>query len=315
MVAMQIRTILNERRRRPSFGASVHLAIIALLITLVAGTPAIARGGASPQRRLVFTRQPANAQVDESISGSAYNPSGAPVQVTVVDENNQVVTSFVGTITLSLGSNPGHGTLSGILERDVSEGRAEFPGISIDQSGFGYRLHAVACEFCGSFLRGGVPVAPADSRRFDIVDVVKTCDADPCFSGEVTDGNTTASMQTSAGAPGDVLFFSVSPGALNCALYKETSSLVTFSVTGSRTKTITVVVPGTSNRNLSSYQVCYESPNQFRARNGQLVKKGLLPDCAPATSDPAPCVVSREFDGNDVVIVFSAPLGDPKGRV
>ena len=112
-----------------------------------------------------------------------------------------------------------------------------------------------------------------------------------------------------------MLFFSVSPGQLNCAHYKETSSLVTFSVTGHRTKTITVAIPQSSARPLSSYQVCYNSSNQFRNRNGQLVNTGLLPDCAPMTSEPAPCVVSRAIGGGDVVVVFSAPLADPKGRL
>jgi hypothetical protein len=311
---METRTTPNYRRLL-SFAALVHVVIIAVLFTTVAGKAATPRGSGAPLQRLVFTRQPASAQVGESISSSAYNPTGNPVQVTVVDENNQVVTTFIGTITLSLKSNPGNGVLSGILERNVSEGRAEFPDISLNQSGFGYRLHAVACPFCGSFLRGGEPVNPADSRKFDIVDVVKECDAGPCESGVVTDGDTSAHMETSAGDPNDMLFFSVSPGQLNCALYRETSSLVTFEVTGPRTKTITVEVPRTGARTPSSYQVCYSSPNTFSDRNGQLVNKGLLPDCVPTTNDPAPCVVSRGFVEGQMVIVFSAPLGDPKGRV
>lgn len=314
-MTVKTRTTLSERQRHLRFAASVHVVIIAVLFMTIVGTPATAGGRGASSYRLVFTRQPANAQVEESISSSAYNPSGPSVQVTVRDQSNHLVTSFVGTITLSLQSDPGNGTLSGALVQTVENGTAEFPGIEIDESGFGYRLHAEPCQGFGCFstLRGAIPVTPADSRKFDIVDVVMTCDPEPCGSGDVTDGNTTASMMTSSGADGDRLFFSVSPGALNCAQYRETSSLVTFSVTGSRTKTITITVPRTTARPLSSYQVCYDSPNKFKDRNGQLVNKGLLPDCT--TSDPAPCVVSREFEGNDVDIVFSAPLGDPKGRV
>ena len=112
-----------------------------------------------------------------------------------------------------------------------------------------------------------------------------------------------------------MLFFSVSPGALNCASYTETSPLVTFNVTGPRTKSITIVVPRSQGRSLASYQVCYNSPNRFRNRAGHLVNTGLLPNCTPATRAPPPCVVSRDLVGNQVVIVFSAPLGNPKGRV
>jgi hypothetical protein len=297
----------------------VHVAIIAILITTVAGGPASAGTTTPPPPpfpwRLVFTHQPANAQVNDFITSVAYTPSGAPVQVSVIAANNSVVTSFFGTITLSFKSNPGNGVLKGTLTRDVVNGRAEFPDISIDQSGSGYRLHATACPGCstGGFMRREVSVSPADSGRFDIADVVKTCDAGPCSSGDVTQGNTTAHMETSSGQSGDKLVFSVSDGFLNCAHYKETSELVEFSVTGSRSKVVTLIIPRTPTRALSTYQVCYNSTNKFTDRSGQLVKTGLLPDCS-AVADVPPCVVSRAFDGSNVVITFSAPVGDPHGR-
>ena len=46
-------------------------------------------------------------------------------------------------------------------------------------------------------------------------------------------GTPTARMDAvGGGAPGGLLIFSVSPGALNCAKYNETSSLVTFECHG-----------------------------------------------------------------------------------
>lgn len=309
----------RDYRHLLSIAALVHVAVIAILITTVAGTPATAGTTTPPPPpfpwRLVFTHQPANAQVNDFITSAAYNPSGTPIQVSVVAANNSVVTSFYGTITLSFKSNPGNGNLSGTLEEDVSNGSADFPYVQIDQSGTGYRLHATACSGCSTdFLRGGVSVSPADSGKFDITDVVKTCDAGPCSSGDVTQGNTTAHMETSSGEAGDKLFFSVSDGALNCEHYKETSELVEFSVTGSRSKTVTIIIPRTPpTRGLSTYQVCYNSTHTFTDRTGQLVKTGLLPDCS-AVADAPPCVVSRAFDGTNVVIVFTAPVGDPRGR-
>jgi hypothetical protein len=79
--------------------------------------------------------------------------------VAVVDQYGNVVTGVNSdTVTLSIGVNPGGGTLSGTLSVTVSGGVATFGDLSIDQAGAGYTLHAM--------VGGGLP--DLDSNPFTI---------------------------------------------------------------------------------------------------------------------------------------------------
>jgi parallel beta-helix repeat protein len=99
---------------------------------------------------LLFLQQPTNTAAGQTIS---------PVIVEVVDQFGNVETSDnTDTITLSLGSNPSGGTLSGTLTVTVVNGVATFSNLSIDLAGAGYTLHAT--------VGGGVP--DLDSNPFTI---------------------------------------------------------------------------------------------------------------------------------------------------
>jgi hypothetical protein len=75
-----------------------------------------------------------------------------------VDQFGNVVTSDnTDTLTLSLGTNPSGGTLSGTLTVTVSGGIATFSNLSIDQVSDGYTLHATTTG-----------LADADSVAFSI---------------------------------------------------------------------------------------------------------------------------------------------------
>ena len=66
-----------------------------------------------------------------------------PVQVTVVDELGNPVTSFTGAVTIAIGHNGGMllpGTLSGTKTVTAVNGVATFSDLSIDQPGNGYTL-------------------------------------------------------------------------------------------------------------------------------------------------------------------------------
>jgi hypothetical protein len=77
----------------------------------------------------------------------------------VVDQFGNVVTSDnTDTITLSIGTNPNGGTLSGTLTLTVVNGVATFSDLSIDLAGAGYTLHAK--------VGGGLP--DIDSYSFNI---------------------------------------------------------------------------------------------------------------------------------------------------
>jgi hypothetical protein len=86
---------------------------------------------------LLFLQQPTNTAAGQTI--------GPAVLVAVVDAFGNVETGDNSdTITLSIGTNPSGGTLSGTLTVAVINGVATFADLSIDQAGDGYTLTATA---------------------------------------------------------------------------------------------------------------------------------------------------------------------------
>jgi hypothetical protein len=83
---------------------------------------------------LVFLQQPTDTMVGQTMS---------PVMVAVVDQYGNVETGDSSDmITLSIGVNPGGGTLSGTFTVTVVNGLATFGDLLIDMPGMGYTLHA-----------------------------------------------------------------------------------------------------------------------------------------------------------------------------
>jgi len=254
--------------------------------------------------RLAFhpDAQPADAQVDLNITSERYVPTGAPVKVDVLDAAGNLITTSTAPVSLSILTNPGGGTLTASPTNAVG-GVATFPSLSIDRTGLRYTLGATTTE---------AGIDPGASDPFDVVDVGKTCPSGPCQSGNVTSGSTTAAETASAGAVGDQLTLALSVEALDCPGYAELSAVVTFDVTGERTKTITITIPKTAGVSASARQVCFSSPTPFVDRSGATVNTGLLPDCTVAQ---APCVVSKKVVKKTIVVTFATPAGDPRGRI
>src|SRR5262245_12496370 len=73
--------------------------------------------------KLIFTMQPTTV-----IAGVDIRPM---VAVTVLDEHGNTVTSARTSVTLTLGSNPGGGTLRGTVTRAAVNGVATFPDLSL----------------------------------------------------------------------------------------------------------------------------------------------------------------------------------------
>jgi hypothetical protein len=64
------------------------------------------------------------------------------VTVAVVDQYGNVETGDnIDVVTLSLGMNPGGGTLSGTLMMTVVNGVPTFGNVSVNRPGVGYTLH------------------------------------------------------------------------------------------------------------------------------------------------------------------------------
>ena len=104
-------------------------------------------GGAVAQ--LAFATSPSNT------------PAGAPLTLVIEarDAFDNLATSYTGTLDLTIGTNPGGGTLGGTISKAFSGGMASFgaaEGANINKIGVGYALHAVS----GAFT--------ADSAAFNI---------------------------------------------------------------------------------------------------------------------------------------------------
>ena len=84
---------------------------------------------------LAFTVTPATT--------TAGVPFG-PIAVEARDAIGNVATTFVGAVTLAIGTNPGSGVLAGTVTANAVAGVATFAGVSIAASGVGYSLSATA---------------------------------------------------------------------------------------------------------------------------------------------------------------------------
>jgi hypothetical protein len=87
-------------------------------------------------RYLAFTTQPPSS-VTATV---AMSPAPA---VTLRDAAGSVDPTFQGNVTLSIGANPGVGTLSGTLVVAAVAGVAAFPDVAVDKVGTGYTLAAI----------------------------------------------------------------------------------------------------------------------------------------------------------------------------
>jgi NADH/NAD ratio-sensing transcriptional regulator Rex len=139
-------------------GLSIDKAAVGYTLSATTTTPAvtgttsatftITHGAAT---HLVFTVQPSNTAANASITPA--------VQVTARDQFENLVTAFVGDVTVAMGTNAGGpgSILSGTLIRPVTNGVATFDDLSINNVGIGYTLTAQT---------GGLPLA--GSAAFNI---------------------------------------------------------------------------------------------------------------------------------------------------
>src|SRR5216683_3309672 len=91
---------------------------------------------------LVFTVQPSSAAPDAPITPA--------VKVTAQDAGGNAVTSFTGSVTVAIGTNPSGGTLSGTTSVAAVNGVATFPTLSIDRPGTGFTVSATSGALAGA---------------------------------------------------------------------------------------------------------------------------------------------------------------------
>jgi hypothetical protein len=264
---------------------------------------------------LAFIGQPGDAGLGETISSVDFDPAGDPVRVAVYDGASHLRTSGSPiSVSMAIGNNPGGGTLAGATSVPTSAGIATFSNLSIDQPDDGYTLVASAAG-----------LGTATSGPFNITGEVVSCEPGSDCTGEVSQGDTSATVTAFDDGTGGVLTMSMTPEGIDCADYMEQSSTLTFNVTGgSREKKVTIRFDtGNPYASAFDFDVCFESDSAFLDKNGDLVMLGLLPDCFDDSesslyyeSPVPPCVEYRGGESGSVVnLTFLAPEGDPKGRV
>lgn len=269
---------------------------------------------------LAFTDsgQPTSAHPDETITDTAFDTGGGPVQVAVLDGLNNVIPVNV-PIAIVIGVNPGPGTLTPPSPVVVasSGGIASFADLSIDTPGVDYTLIASSSGY-----------GPATSANFTIAEKDVACVPDVDCVGNLEDETTSVTVNAKADEYVTHLLMSLVSDGPDCdgedgAEYEESSSTVIFSVSGgTRVKEVTITIdsgtlPIEGFDPAFRYQVCYEAPNPFTDRFGnEGVNVGLLPDCdSESPESTAPCLLNKSYVGSVVTAKFLAPEGDPKGRV
>jgi hypothetical protein len=265
---------------------------------------------------LEFSEQPADAGRDKVITGDTADPDGTPIKVQLLDGDGDPASQADVTVSLAIVSGTGASgaTLAGTTSDDTNgDGVARFAP-TIDRSERSYRLEASAAGIIGS----------GPSSAFDIEDVAKVCSGG--CAGSSDKGTTSATVSSSSS--GGVLRMSLGLDALSCddapnQYYQSSSSPLTWDVTSAdgRTEVTIRLAAADVNRPYNLYDVCF-SADSYGFRNRYNVRidpgeAGLLKGCPPrlGKQDADPCVVEKWRENGDVLIKFSVPKGDPRGRI
>ncbi len=122
--------------------------------TTAIGTAALATS------QLVVTAQP---------PASVTAGSGFGLTVTAENSSGNLITTFNGTVTVALASNPGGATLGGTLSVTASDGVATFSGLSLNKAASGYTLQ-VSASGLGGATTSAITVTPAAPSQVAITE-------------------------------------------------------------------------------------------------------------------------------------------------
>ena len=154
------------------------------------------------QCSLKFTGQPAGTAVNSDIL-TGFGSTGSPLAVQLSDANknplNPVDFSASGTaVTVSIGANPGGGTLAGTATVNTSNGAADFGNLQINQPGMGYTLVATSPG-----------ITSATSAAFTIASSLQPCPSTTACSASASSATTSGTATTTSPAPGDFITASI----------------------------------------------------------------------------------------------------------
>ena len=274
---------------------------------------------------LAFTGQPAQTAVNSDIL-TGFNSTGSPLTVQLADANNNPLkpADFSASrtkVTVSIGTNPGGGTLDGTTTVTSSNGVADFGDLQIDKAGVGYALAASASGF-----------ASATSNLFTITGQIQACGSGSCSASQST--ATTATSATTT-APGDFVALGLGGVTLTCNHYVAVSDPADFGVFNAAgggvasasaiaTLTLSKAAVDSSPRPLLLWQVCYASPTPFPVipgtsgtivSGGTTYHTGLLLACILLPpGHKQPCLISQRYTATGGVQLTFVALGDPVWR-
>ena len=119
-----------------------------------AGTSSIGVATLSTSQLVVTTRPP----------NSVTAGGGFGLTVTAEDSSGNPISSFNGTVTVALGSNPGAATLGGTLTTTASNGVATFSGLTLNKAASSYTLYTSGGGF-GWGVTNTFSVTPAAATQ------------------------------------------------------------------------------------------------------------------------------------------------------
>ena len=274
---------------------------------------------------LAFIGQPAQTAVNSDIL-TGFNSTGPPLAVQLADANGNPLKpadfSASGTrVTVSIGANPGGGTLTGTTTATSSYGVAKFGNLQINKAGVGYDLAANAPG-----------LSSATSAFFTITGQIQACGAGSCSASQSTATTTTSATTT---APGNFVALGLGGATFSCRHYTAVSDTADFGILDSAgggvagssataTLTLSKSAVESSPRPLIFWQVCYASPTPFPAIpgtsettviGGTTYHTGLLLPCILFPhGHQQPCLISQRHTATGGVQLTFVALGDPFWR-
>ncbi|WP_258803042.1 hypothetical protein [Pseudarthrobacter sp. NS4] len=199
-------------------------------------------------------------------------------------------------ITISIGANPGGGTLSGSLTANTNwSGTATFSGLSINKAGSGYSLMASSPGFAG-VASSGFTVTPAAASKL-----------------VVTTGSTISGTASSAALLGpvtverqDAYGNAVSVGTTAVTLSTTSTSTGTLAATVNGAKVTTVTIPAGS----ASAPFFYGDTKAGNATIS-LAASGLTSPAPVTATITAAAPAKLKFDAVPAVVLKNAPITPP----